>query len=177
MFQALDGDQIVAELARLNVRFFHPVDVAPQAVAPAELLASMAISDEPRLHMALVVLFTEQPHLSAYVEEAAGLIHPSHRNEGEALRLYYQAAVYLQAEVGLRGKAQLPDLYSRRFKSPKAKLGASAAETDTALNALAAHHAKLPLEFADVTNWRNTYRQQMPLHLFKERLRAQKSLS
>ncbi len=166
VFQALSGDQIVAELARLNVRFFHPVEVAPYTAAPARLLASMAVSDEPKLRMALVVLFTENPDLSAHVEEAVRLIHPS--PYGEALRLYYQAAVYLQAEIGLRGRPQLADLYSRRFMSPEVRLGASPVETDAALDVLAAQHAQLPLRFADVTNWRNTYRQQIPLHLFKE---------
>lgn len=159
----MSGEQVVAELERLNVRIFHSVDVAPPTVVPAELLASMAVSKEPRIEMALVLLFLEQPEYSAYVEEAASLIDPSPCTE--ALRLYYQAAAYLQAEIGVRGKRALPDLYSQRFQSPAVRFGASRAETDEALNALATCHARLALAFADVTNWRNTYRKQISLYL------------
>jgi hypothetical protein len=165
MFTQLSGDQIVAELWRLNIRYFHRVDLEPQNTPAGQLLASMAMSDEPRLRMALVPLFTEQPDLSACVEAAATTIEPS--PHAEELRLYYQAAVYLQREIGARGKAELPDLYSVRYGAPSPVFGADEDQTDLELDVLASHHAKLPMPYADLINWRNGYRQHIPLHMFK----------
>ena len=171
MQRYLDDETIVAEIDALGVRLFHKGDevrsqnVEPvQPAQPALLLASMAASDEVRIGMALVVLFLEQPTMSNQVESAVGLLSPA---RAEQMRLFYQAAVYLQREIGARGKANLPDLYSGRYGSPKPKFGASVDNTNAALDQLAAANAKLPGEFTALVNWRNTYRKQIDLYLYK----------
>ncbi len=97
--------------------------------------------------MALVVLFIEQPMLSAHVEAAASLIAPS--PYAEALRLYYQAAVYLQRELGARDKPALPDLYSKRYRAPNRSLArASTRQTrrwTSWLNRMRGCHLSMPI--------------------------------
>lgn len=166
MFEPADEDAIVNALHALNVRYFRPVpNVRSEPMPPALLLASMCASMNARLEMALVVLFLEHPEFSDHVEPAAALLNSHARSE--ALRLYYQAAVYLQHEFGARGKAMLRDMYSERFASPAPVANADVAKTDAALEVLAERHRQLNLPYASVTNWRNTYRKQLALHEFK----------
>lgn len=156
-------EALVVELHRLGVRHLarlRPIE-SPSPFTPVTLLVELARHPLARLRAALILLFLRQPVYHQFVAEALTQLAPP---AADTLRLYYQAAVYLQRE--LRAQLQplvpnwvdLPDAYSVILGTPPA----DAANPVTALQALAHVHAqRTGWEY----NWLGTYRQNLPLFL------------
>ncbi len=151
----LPAAALAAELGRLGIPFvtFSADDRPLPPPAPDMLLASLAMSDEARLRMALIPLFLTLPNHARSVTEAAVAL-PARAQV--TLVCYYTAAMLLQRKYAQRlsrlgiDHAPLPDLFGR-------ELGLSPADdADSSLARLAKRHAELsgrPL------NWRGTYEQ------------------
>jgi hypothetical protein len=156
-------EALVAELHRLGVR--HIVRFKPERPypppTPTDLITSLANHPDARLHSALILLFLRQPTFSIYMPEALSQL------EGFAtdrLRLYYQAARYLQHELEtqLRPYVEkwqaLPDLFSAEFGLP----AVGQVSTLEALQALGEVHQR---RSGWAINWAGSYRQHIPLFL------------
>lgn len=151
----LPAAALAAELGRLGIPFvFFSTDDRPfPPPAPDILLASLAMSDEARLRMALIPLFMTLSDYARSVTEAAVVLPAPARI---TLVCYYTAAMLLQRKHARRlsrleiDHAPLPDLFGR-------ELGLLPADdVDSSLARLAKRHAELsgrPL------NWRGTYEQ------------------
>jgi hypothetical protein len=164
---------IVAALRRLNLRYLDAPEHAACApwvvdeIAPERLLAAMASSADVHIARALVALFLEQPVYARHVEAAATrLASPAH---AEALRLYYQAAVYLQRELGRDEHPWLPDLYSGRYGVPAPeRLRGQPTQIDAALGLLAARHDGLSLACPPATGQPSaTHRYREPIPAYR----------
>ena len=126
----------VDHLARLSA-------VKPaRPIAPADLIAGLAASNDARLQAALILLFLRQPSFNQYLPEAL------HQLSGEVaitLKLYYQAAVYLQDELQSELKAsladwqRLPDLFSAELGLPPS----GNVSTNAGLHVLGKRHEEL----------------------------------
>src|ERR1051325_837354 len=110
-------EALVAELHRLGVRHLvrFQTDRPYLPLPPTDLIEALANHLDARLHSALILLFLRQPAFSAYVPEALSRLEEF---AADRLRLYYQAAMYLQHELEgqLRPHVEnwqaLPDLFS-----------------------------------------------------------------
>ncbi len=164
---ALSDEALVAELYRLGVQHLARFTATPApCLAPVELLTTLAQHPQARLRAALVLLFLRQPELSHALQPAlAQLAAPA----ALTLKLYYQAAAYLQRELAASLQAAvkpwfwLPDYFSTELNAPpldsvKAEPSGSAA----ALQALGEIHQRLS---GQAYNWAGTYRQNIPLFL------------
>lgn len=158
---ALDHDeQLVAELHRLGVQHLARLRPLPEQppLAPLTLLCELARHSQARFRAALILLFLRQPAYHQFVAAAVAQLAPL---AADTLRLYYQAAVYLQRE--LRPQLQprlptwvdLPDTYANFFGLPPADQTAPA----QALHALAEVHTQ---RTGWAYNWLGTYRQNLP---------------
>jgi len=159
---ALDFDeQLVAELYRLGVR--HLVrfsDEAPeQGMSPADLIAALAQHPQARFRAALILLFLRHPEFASEVLPVA-----DHLDWAAAitLRLYYQAAVYLQRESEpqlrpyLENWRWLPDFFSQNYGLPAAdSIRPGPASSTPALVTLGELHQRLS---GWAYNWTGSYR-------------------
>ena len=161
----VDRDEmLVAELHRLGVRHLARLKVVeppPDPLPPAELIAGLAASDDARLQAALILLFLRQPSYSHYLPDALAQLSGATATE---VKLYYQAAVYLQTELEptLHGHLPdwqpLPDLFSSELHLPAFNTVA----VGPALRALGERHHQLS---GWDCNWSGSYRQNIPRFL------------
>lgn len=141
-----DRDEIlVAELHRLGVRHLarlKAVEPLPVPMPPADLIAGPVASDDARLQAALILLFLRQPAYNQDLPEARAKLSSTAAAE---VKLYYQAAVYLQKELEPSLRAYLadwqplPDLFSSELGLP----APGAIDTVSALRALGERHRQL----------------------------------
>ncbi len=160
-----DRDEVlVAELHRLGVRHLarlKPVEPLPTPVPPAVLIAGLAASGDARLQAALILLFLRQPAYNQHLPEALAKLSSTAAAE---VKLYYQAAVYLQKELEPSLRAHLtdwhslPDLFSADLGLP----APGTVDTDSALQALGERHRQLS---GWNCNWSDSYRQNVPRFL------------
>lgn len=164
---ALEADEaLVAELYRLGVRHLARLSAsAPERrFTPSELIAALARHPLARFRASLSLLFLRQPQLWEFVPRLVGQLEPDARL---ALKMYYQAAVYLQRELAhqptFKPQTMLPDLFSQEHGLPTAdsiRPGPQGAEA--ALTALDETHARLS---GRAYNWAGSYRQNIPRFL------------
>ena len=167
-----DDDAAVHTLWQLGVRHLARPHESARVLPPRDLLIALVTSKDERVEMALVPLFLHTPSLSGHVEAAARQLERRHGLPQHAtqLRLYYQAAAYLQHEPGTFTGEPLPDLYSQRLSGPPVKnVAADKAAIDIALRTLTRTNARLthdPTVNAARIKWDNTYRQQIEVYRF-----------
>jgi hypothetical protein len=158
-----EAEVLVAELHRLGVRHLARLNTAVPAPAmpPAQLLAALAQDSQARLRGALILLFLRRPDFSADVPKAVAMLDDP---ATVTLKLYYQAAGYLQDELEpilrqqLAGWQPLPDLFSVEFDLPSA----GAVSVGAALAALGEVHRRLS---GRDYNWTGSYRQHVGVFL------------
>ncbi len=160
---ATQDEALVAELHRLGVQHLARLTTAEtdRPMQAAALLNQLAGHPQARFRSALILVFLRQPGLAHAVPAALEHCTPEAAN---TLRLFYQAAVYLQpsvlpvlpSEPGSR--MPLPDLFSVELELP----APGAFPVDDALQALAERHRALTGVHC---NWVGTYRQHLPLFL------------
>jgi hypothetical protein len=159
----ITDEQLVAELHRLGVdhlaRF--QLDVDQALISPAQLLTALAEHPEARLRGALILLFLRQPNFSENIAEAITMASNDAENN---LRIYYQAAVYIQNEIKddlnayITNWHLLPDLFSEALKLPMP----NTVTTSVGLTQLGKLHQQLT---GWAYNWSGSYRQNVPLFL------------
>ncbi len=155
----MDREEIlVTQLHHLGVRHLARLKIVvplPAPMPPAELIAGLATSDDARLQAALILLFLRQPAYSQNLPEALARLSSTPAAE---VKLYYQAAAYLQNELEPSLRRQLadwqplPDLFSAELGLP----APGAVDTDAALRALGECHRQLS---GWNCNWSGSYRQ------------------
>jgi hypothetical protein len=165
----LDQDEaLVAELYRLEVR--HLSRLAPVQVAypmpPAELLAALATHPQARFQASLILVFLRHPEFSAALPST--LEHLS-QPAADTLKLYYQAAAYLQRELGpelqsrLNNLDPLPDFFSAELGVPRVEsIEPGPRSSQDALRALGEVHRQ---RSGWAFNWAESYRHYVPFLL------------
>ncbi len=161
---AIDQDEaLVAELHRLGVRHLArltPIEY-PDPLTPGTLIAGLAASEDARLQAALILLFLQYPTYSRYLSTTLSQLSDPSAN---ALKLYYQAAVYLQTELapvlrmGVEDWQTLPDYFSVELDL----LPVGALSLNDALKALGERHHQLS---GWACNWSGSYQQNIPRFL------------
>ena len=125
-------EQLVAELARLGVRYLsrQSAEAAESGYAPDELLAKLVCQPSSRVRSALIALLLARPDYARHVRLALKRLNQS---DAQRLRFFYSAAVILQqqyveilrAALGANFR-QLPDLFAGELgvtgESPTARL-------------------------------------------------------
>ena len=118
-------EALVAELVQLDVTYLSRRDVrdAPVVRPPENLLADLVRQPSARVREAVIALLLAHPEYATAIPGALALLSPS---EQTTLRLYYTAAVLLQAEYAgqlrprLAARWQpLPDLFSHELGLPR----------------------------------------------------------
>lgn len=160
----LYSERLVAELHRLGVRHLArmaEIESALPALLPAELISGLALSNDARLQAALILLFLRQPAYHQFVSDALAQLPDPLATE---VKLYYQAAVYLQAdlEVELQRAVlhwqELPDLFSSELNLP--------APGSLSLSKVLAAVGDLQAQVTGLNcNWAASYRQNIPRFL------------
>ena len=163
-----DDESLVTELHRLHVthlaRFAITPDITP--LAPVNLIIGLAAHPDARFQASLILLFLRHPDFQPYLHDSLEQLDPA---GGLTLKLYYQAAVYLQRELttDLAFQPQCREVLTDCFS---AELGLPLANTirpglltaQPALDALGAQHQ---LHSGWHFNWAGSYRQHIPLFL------------
>lgn len=169
----LPAAALAAELGRLGIAFvsFSADDQPSPPPTPGALLASLAMSDEARLRMALIPLFLALPEYAHSADEAAGALSGRAR---VTLVCYYTAALLLQRkyvrhliQLGI-DHAPLPDLFGRELGLPPAD------DADSSLARLAERHAELS---GQSLNWRGTYEQAAKRYMQRLKWEAERAVS
>ncbi len=157
-----DDERLVIELHRLGIGHLARLKTSPEhsPIPPERLIAALAAHSEARLNGALVLLFLRQPAYHQYLPEVMELLNAQ---DAITLRLYYQAAVYLQRELApglgerLAQYSTLPDLFSKTQGLPPADTIAPGHLTaQPALNVLGEQHQR---HSGRRYNWSGSYRQ------------------
>jgi hypothetical protein len=156
-------EQLVAQLHRLGVCHLVRLSTdAPVVNLPSvQLLAALAAHPQARMRSALILLFLRQPEFS---DSALPAVRQLDELAANTLRLYYQAAVYLQRELEPELRAciaswrPLPDLFSTELGLPQV----NTLTVEAALQALGEAHRRLT---GWAYNWAGSYRQDIPLFL------------
>lgn len=156
-------ERIVQQLHRYGVRHLTLFgDSLPDRPLSAnQLLCDLAGHQQERLRSSLILLFLRRPALHRHIDAALGQLSSP---EAMQLKLYYQAAVYLQRELEsqlrpyIENWEPLPDLFSRELDLPVP----NAARATDGLSALAALHRVHSDLDAD---WAGSYRHYIPLAL------------
>ncbi len=125
-------EQLVAELARLGVRYLsrQSAEAAECVYAPKELLAKLVCQPSSRVRSALIALLLARPDYARHVRLALKRLNQS---DAQRLRFFYSAAVILQQQYAKTLRAalganfcQLPDLFADELgvtgDSPTARL-------------------------------------------------------
>ncbi len=163
-----EDEHVVAELYRLGVRHLARFDTqtAPAAIAPAQLMAALAAHPQARLQGALILLFLRRPDYQQYIFAALEGLDPY---GARSLKLFYQAAVYLQRELNpilqsnLERCPMLADLFSAEQGLPPATTVQPGPLTaQPALEVVGEQHRQ---HSGRGYNWAGSYRQHIPLFL------------
>lgn len=143
----ITGDQLTNALHVLGVHFVfgRQSKHEPLHKKPARLIASLAMSDDARLRLALIPLFLEHPEFAEYVHTVAKGLEPSARL---TLQCYYSAAVWL-GEMYRMHNHSLPDHFSKDLHLSPGD------DPEKNLRALAKRHAELS---GARVNWLGTYK-------------------
>ena len=167
--QAVERDElIVAELHRLGVTHLARLSVvtSQQDWEPKDLLAALASHSEARFQASLILLFLRRPEYGHAVGDALATLDS---RTSTSLKLYYQAAAYLQRELApelstrLSNWEPLNDLFSQALGLPAAaSIGPGHQTANKALQQLGALHAK---HSGWNVNWAGAYLQNIPLLL------------
>lgn len=159
-------DNLVAELYRLGVRHLsYSASQSFRSLSSSDLIAGLAESSSARINSSLILLFLRHPELSAAVADVLSHVADS---TADTLKLYYQAATYLQRElrpqlIHLLGKqCDLPDLFSREFHTPPIEHIPVGASCQAALEALGEVHT---ICSGWNYKWAKSYRQHIPLFI------------
>lgn len=170
---ALPAAALAAELGRLGIAFvtFSADDQPSPPPTPGALLASLAMSDQARLRMALIPLFLARPDYIRSADDAAGALSGRGR---VTLVCYYTAAMVLQRKYARRliqlgiDHAPLPDLFGRELGLPPAD------DADSSLARLAVRHAELSGQSLD---WVGTYEQAAKRYMQRLKWEAERAVS
>lgn len=153
----LEDEILVVELYRLGIKHLSRlVEVPAQPMQPAQLIAALAQHPASRFSASLILLFLRHPEYSASVSDAL------------TLKLYYQAAAYLQREFHPLLRAQLgqdtelPDLLSQELGTPSPLDVERGTSCQGALAILGEVHRQ---RSGWDCNWAGSYRQHIPLLL------------
>ena len=154
----ITDEMLVAELYRLGVKHLARLEIVePPNITPTELIKGLATSEDARVRGSLILLFLRYSSFHQYTLEASKQLPPK---ATQTLKLFYQAAFYLQIELEatlrelLGGWRPLPDLFSKELNLPSA--GTSA---DQLLRLLGEKHRELT---GKACNWSGSYRQNIP---------------
>ena len=165
---AQSDEQLVAELHRLGVRHLirYSDGRMDDGLPPAELMAALAHHPQARFRATLILLFLRHPEFGAGVRRAADRLDQA---AALTLKLYYQAAVYLQRELEpelkpqLKNWQRLPDLFSQAYRLPPADTIRPGPQASApALAALGELHERLS---GWAYNWAGSYRHDIPRFL------------
>lgn len=155
MVATISDEKLVAELYRLGIKHLARLEIVePPNITPAELIKGLAMSEDARVRGSLILLFLRYPSFHQYTCE---VIQQLPLKATQTLKLFYQAAFYLQIELGstlreLLGDWQpLPDLFSKELNLPS-----TGSSTDELLSLLGDKHRELT---GKAYNWRGSYRQ------------------
>jgi hypothetical protein len=154
MLAATSDEVLVAELYRLGIKHLARLEIVePPNITPTDLIKGLAMSEDARVQASLILLFLRQPVFSKYTGEA---IKQLSEESADTVKLYYQAAFYLQAELEpvlkeiLPAWQKLPDLFSDYLKMP------TFSSIEEALGNLGERHRELS---GWAYNWSGSYRQ------------------
>ena len=156
-------EQLVAQLHGLGVEHLVRLqsDLPCAPLSPVHLITALAAHPQARFRSSLILLFLRRPSFSQFISEILTRLDLS---AAENLRLYYQAAVYLRAELetDLRQYSDdlsaLPELFSAELGLP----APGSVPAHDALVALGDLHRRLS---GRAYNWAGSYRQHIPLFL------------
>jgi hypothetical protein len=154
MLVTISDEMLVAELYRLGIRHLARLEIVePPNITPTELIKGLAMSVDARVQASLILLFLRQSTFSKYTSEAIKQLPEESAN---TVKLYYQAAFYLQAEIEpvikeiLPAWQRLPDLFSDNLNL------SVYSSIDEALCNLGEKHRELS---GWAYNWSGSYRQ------------------
>ena len=166
---AVARDEIlVAELYRLDIRHLARLTVGLELapVSPVDLISALATHSDARFQATLILLFLRHPDFRQYLTQSLEQLDTA---DALTLKLYYQAAVYLQRELATSLASQpqcrevLSDYFSAELGLPSASLiRPSPLSAQPALEALGKLHQR---HSGWQFNWAGSYRQQIPLFL------------
>lgn len=155
MLATITDEMLVAELYRLGIKHLARLEIVePPTIAPIELIRGLALSGDARVRASLILLFLRHPAFHVYVLEAVEQLPPTTAN---TLKLFYQAAYYLQIEIEstlkdlVSGWQRLPDLFSQELSLPSTDV-----PVDELLRLLGEKHRELT---SKAYNWSGSYRQ------------------
>ena len=163
-----DDESLVTELHRLHVthlaRFAITPDITP--LAPINLIIGLAAHPDARFQTSLILLFLRHPDFQLYLHDSLEQLDPAGRL---TLKLYYQAAVYLQRELTTKLAFQpqcrevLADYFSTELGLPAANtIWPGQLTAQPALDTLGTRHQ---LHTGWHFDWAGSYRQHIPLFL------------
>ena len=149
----LSAEELTSELRAHGLQFLVGRQPAPltRRLSSAQLLASLARQEDARLRAALIALLLANPALASAVPEALSQLGGEERM---TFKLYYTAAVILEARYAERLQAlspdwcSLPDLFSQELGIP------SHEKEQTRLQKLGQLHRQIT---GLAANWPGTY--------------------
>ena len=161
----MDRDELlIAELYRLGItHLWYSPGQSSESLSPSELIAGLAESSSARLNSSLILLFLRHPELSDAVPDALAKVS---QTAADTLKLYYQAATYLQREMqpqlhGLLGdQNDLQDLFSQELNTPPVETLPVGASCQAALDSLGEIHKQ---RSGWNCSWGRSYRQHIAL--------------
>jgi len=156
--RTLTDELLVTELYRLGVKHLARLEIVePPNITPLELIKGLALSEDARVRGSLILLFLRYPSFHQYALEATRQLP---LKAMQTLKLFYQAAYYLQIELEVTLKEllndwrPLPDLFSHDLGLPTSVESAS-----EGLSSLGERHCELT---GKAYNWTGSYRQDIP---------------
>ncbi|MBI5715054.1 MAG: hypothetical protein HZC38_16775 [Chloroflexi bacterium] len=97
MLATISDEMLVAELYRLGVKHLARLQIVePPNITPTELIKGLAMSEDARVRASLILLFLRHPSFHCYAREATQQLP---LKAAQTLKLFYQAAFYLQIEL------------------------------------------------------------------------------
>jgi hypothetical protein len=149
-------EEIVAELQRLGIRYLSRTNGTSYSTEPApeKLIAELTRQPSSRVRNALISLFLARPEYAVHVPRAFTQVN---MEEGQILRFFYTAAVFLQKKYHVNSAIILPDLFSE-------EIGISGGNPDKSLRELGMKHQQAS---GVNINWLGTY-ENAAKHLFRQ---------
>ena len=156
--KTITDEILVAELYRLGIRHLARLEIVePPNITPIDLIKGLALSEDARVRALLILLFLRHPSFHCYAREATQQLP---LKAAQTLKLFYQAAYYLQRELEatlkelLNDWQRLPDLFSQELDLPS-----TGSSVDDLLRLLGEKHRALT---GKAYNWSGSYRQDIP---------------